>query len=110
MELLADSLGGGHGSNRVVYRNCPKCRSSMQRINFDRRSGVVIDSCKDHGVWFDAGELKRVAQYLNELPEPAAKAQPERTRKKAAPIAPRADVGTDPLLDLFAEIIDWLPP
>jgi Zn-finger nucleic acid-binding protein len=41
----------------VRYLKCPDCSRLMNRENFGRRSGVVIDVCKTHGVWFDAGEL-----------------------------------------------------
>ena len=32
----------------------------MNRQNFGRRSGVIIDVCKGHGVWFEPGELSAV--------------------------------------------------
>ena len=36
----------------------------MNRENFGRRSGVVVDVCKAHGVWFDAGELGEVVGFV----------------------------------------------
>ena len=36
----------------------------MNRINFDR-SGVVVDICKGHGIWFDRDELKRIAAFID---------------------------------------------
>ena len=37
----------------------------MNRINFDR-SGVVVDICKGHGIWFDRDELTRVAEFIHD--------------------------------------------
>ncbi len=47
----------------VKYIPCPVCGKLMNRINYGTRSGVVVDSCRDHGVWLDAGELKRLLEW-----------------------------------------------
>ena len=44
--------------------DCPVCAQTMERQNFGRTSEVYVDSCKSHGVWFDAGELRAAAQHL----------------------------------------------
>ena len=36
----------------------------MTRRNYARRSGVIIDFCAQHGVWFDADELARILQWV----------------------------------------------
>ena len=46
------------------YRNCPKCGRLMNRYNFANASGIVIDSCKGDGVWFDRDELRQVVQFV----------------------------------------------
>jgi Zn-finger nucleic acid-binding protein len=56
--------GGNPVSHGVVYRNCPVCDGHMQRRNFQRRSGVVLDWCHAHGTWLDADELEQVAGYI----------------------------------------------
>ena len=38
----------------------------MNRMNFARVSGVVIDVCHDHGTWFDRDELYRVVTFVQE--------------------------------------------
>jgi Zn-finger nucleic acid-binding protein len=38
----------------------------MHRVNYGRRSGVIIDRCREHGAWFDAHELDRVLQWVEE--------------------------------------------
>jgi len=36
----------------------------MNRKNFGNISGVLVDFCKPHGIWFDAGELGRVIKFV----------------------------------------------
>jgi Zn-finger nucleic acid-binding protein len=36
----------------------------MNRVNFARCSGVVVDVCKPHGTWFDADELQRILAFV----------------------------------------------
>ncbi len=48
---------------RWKYRPCAECRSLMVRHNY-AKSGVVVDVCRDHGVWFDASELPRILRWL----------------------------------------------
>jgi Zn-finger nucleic acid-binding protein len=49
-----------------TYRKCPECGVMMQRRNFSRRSGVVVDWCASHGTWLDAHELEDVASFVIE--------------------------------------------
>jgi Zn-finger nucleic acid-binding protein len=49
---------------QINYVPCPDCGQLMNRSNFARASGVIIDLCKHHGVWFDAGELPRIIQFI----------------------------------------------
>jgi len=48
----------------VRYRKCPRCRRHMNRRNFGRVSGIVVDTCAEHGTWFDVGELPRVLSFV----------------------------------------------
>jgi len=41
----------------VVYLPCPACNARMNRTVFGKSSGVIVDTCKAHGTWFDAREL-----------------------------------------------------
>jgi Zn-finger nucleic acid-binding protein len=36
----------------------------MARNNFGKKSRVIVDICRRHGVWFDAGELPRVLAFV----------------------------------------------
>jgi len=49
---------------KVRYLACPRCGSLMNRHNFGDSSGIVVDVCARHGVWFDAGELPRILEFV----------------------------------------------
>ena len=36
----------------------------MNRKNFARISGIIIDECSRHGVWLDAGELEKIRLFI----------------------------------------------
>jgi Zn-finger nucleic acid-binding protein len=48
---------------KIEYAKCPVCRELMHRQNYGARSGVIIDSCRAHGLWLDGGELKRIVEW-----------------------------------------------
>jgi Zn-finger nucleic acid-binding protein len=54
----------GTATAKVVYRKCPVCDHSMLRRNFARVSGVVVDECSRHGMFFDAGELEDILDFV----------------------------------------------
>jgi Zn-finger nucleic acid-binding protein len=47
----------------VRYIKCPGCGKFMNRVNFGYRSGVVMDQCRQHGVWMDNGELIHLMEW-----------------------------------------------
>jgi Zn-finger nucleic acid-binding protein len=51
-------------SSKVKYVPCPECSKLMNRINFARCSGVIVDVCKGHGTWFDRDELSRIVEFI----------------------------------------------
>ena len=51
-------------SQTVRYVPCPQCGQLMNRINFARCSGVVVDVCKGHGTWFDRDELRQIVEFI----------------------------------------------
>lgn len=66
-------LGVYRGSPRVadhtargdrLYVKCPDCRTTMNRKQFARTAGVVVDVCRGHGTWFDSGELAAVVEFV----------------------------------------------
>ncbi|MGE3468010.1 MAG: zf-TFIIB domain-containing protein, partial [Pyrinomonadaceae bacterium] len=49
---------------KVSYVPCPDCGELMNRNNFAKASGVIVDLCKSHGVWFDADELPSIIEFI----------------------------------------------
>jgi Zn-finger nucleic acid-binding protein len=50
--------------SKVRYSPCPQCGQMMNRINFARCSGVIVDVCKGHGTWFDRDELRAIVEFV----------------------------------------------
>lgn len=48
----------------VSYIKCPVCSKLMNRVNFGTKSGVIVDRCKEHGVWLDGGELRHLFEWM----------------------------------------------
>ena len=46
------------------YLPCAVCGDMMNRMNFANHSGIIIDLCKPHGIWFDRDELRRIIEYI----------------------------------------------
>lgn len=46
--------------------DCPSCGMAMRRFNYMMDSGVVVDSCSQHGMWLDDGELAKIRDYLTQ--------------------------------------------
>jgi Zn-finger nucleic acid-binding protein len=51
-------------AGEVRYRKCVACGKMMNRLNFGRLSGTVVDVCKGHGTFLDAGELHLIVQFI----------------------------------------------
>ncbi len=48
----------------VRYLSCPLCAARMNRVNFARTANVIVDVCKEDGMWFDAGEVHAVIDFV----------------------------------------------
>lgn len=92
------------------YRKCPVCDAVMNRVNYghkDARSGVIVDVCGRHGIWFDDEELVRVLQYLHHRIDEKARRQSDdrearRRLRESARTTPRLDATLDSDYDLIA--------
>jgi Zn-finger nucleic acid-binding protein len=51
-------------AEEVRYRKCVACGKMMNRLNFGRLSGTVVDVCKGHGTFLDAGELHLIVKFI----------------------------------------------
>jgi Zn-finger nucleic acid-binding protein len=54
----------GVGTEPVRYRRCPACGKTMNRVNYARISGIIVDVCRDHGTWFDVHELPALLEFV----------------------------------------------
>lgn len=51
---------------QVRYRPCPECGKLMNRINFGRASGIIVDVCRGHGTFLDPGEMRQVTAFIDD--------------------------------------------
>lgn len=63
---LAESRPATREAEKVRYLPCPECQKPMNRVNFARYSGVIMDVCKEHGTFFDRDELRRIVTFIRE--------------------------------------------
>lgn len=78
-----DAPRSTQAAGRSLYRPCPECGELMNRRNYARQSGIVLDTCKAHGIWFDAEELGAVLRFVREGGEARA-ADGERMERRHA--------------------------
>jgi len=87
-----------HQDYAVTYIKCPVCQKLMNRINFAIKSGVIVDRCRDHGMWLDGGELRQLLEWTKaggdfhhqktQLEMERLKLLEEKERLRAMPPAP----------------------
>ena len=92
----AQVKGRTMASTKVVYRKCAVCSDHMQRRNFARVSGIVVDQCRHHGTFFDAGELEDVIAFVRSggLRLAAERDAQEREREAKHRISMSAPIGS----------------
>lgn len=98
------------GEEALGYLACPRCGEIMARRNFGRTSGILVDTCKRHGIWLDRGELRRVVDFLAELAEPGRRpARPDPAPAPAPAPRPAGEAhasGTRPtFLDMLVDFL-----
>jgi Zn-finger nucleic acid-binding protein len=95
-------------ANPVRYLRCPACDSAMNRNNFGDTSGIIVDVCAQHGVWFGPGELPSVLAFAR-----AGGLERARRRRREAG---RARAAETPLVLIPGEFVagsgslGWLDP
>jgi Zn-finger nucleic acid-binding protein len=63
---LANTVVDDHAdTERERYLRCPQCSTRMRRQIYLVESGVVVDTCREHGIWLDDGELGKIRRYLH---------------------------------------------
>ncbi len=63
-KTLSQAVAGIPKSESSNSIECPVCQSSTRCINYNYGSGVIINICADHGIWFDSGELQRIEVFM----------------------------------------------
>ncbi len=73
----------------VTYRHCPVCDTVMNRTNYAKRSGVIMDVCKEHGIWLDPSELTQILEWSavtgQTSSQPTQNETPKRTLHNTTP-------------------------
>lgn len=71
-------------AGQKMYLPCPVCHVVMNRRLFATGTGIIIDVCRTHGTFFDAGELPQVIEFvMNGGLERAERKDLERMRETA---------------------------
>ncbi|HEY6007593.1 MAG TPA: zf-TFIIB domain-containing protein [Geobacteraceae bacterium] len=102
----------------VSYVKCPVCAKIMNRVNFGARSGVVVDRCKEHGVWLDGGELRQLFEWMKaggqlldqERREAQRKEEAAREQARRKSQAPAAATGEHPTFDAYGSTLRHADP
>jgi Zn-finger nucleic acid-binding protein len=106
--------GANPARQAVRYRKCPVCEAFMQRRNYRKCSGIVLDRCAAHGTWLDADELEQIAGFILENggvpPEPQHEPRPAPRPSEAEwagslTSSSRREVGRS-VLGLIASLLD----
>ena len=94
----------GIGEGGPAYVPCVECGELMVRRQFQwrgRRVPVVLDFCRDHGVWLDGDELARVAEFVRgwahgsaDLPQSLPMIEPQEYMRFEPKPSPRQCSGT----------------
>ena len=85
LELLLESRGFGESKtflDNVLHSpeasspekklNCPICGHSMKKAAIGELPKTIIDICaREHGLWFDGGEVTQLIRYLAGEHQPA---------------------------------------
>ncbi len=63
LRFVLDNPRHERQTRKRFYIHCPVCKNMMQQMNYRAVSGVVIDRCREHGVWLDGGELQQLFEW-----------------------------------------------
>jgi Zn-finger nucleic acid-binding protein len=109
----------------VRYRPCVRCGKMMNRTNFGRLSGTIVDVCRGHGTFLDTGELHAVVTFIQQGGLERMRAREiddlkdeQRRLREAQSDATRHAHHTDARLDLagswdtsnILDLVEWLKP
>jgi Zn-finger nucleic acid-binding protein len=108
-------------SVRVSYRPCVRCGTMMNRVNFGKLSGTVIDVCRNHGTFLDAGELQAIVTFIEngglerarqreieDLNERARQLKDQEVRLRSTRYQQPGRSATGEQSISFRDILDWM--
>ncbi len=102
---------------KQYYRKCPKCSQIMNRKNYAGDSGIVVDVCSKHGMWFDIHELDQILTFirsghlLKSQQKSVRKAKLNKKPLKKYPTQSSTQVRENEKqvgIDVFSDLIGWL--
>ena len=101
--LLRRDAGAGGASATAPSLPCAKCARAMHRFNYAKASGIHLDMCRDHGIWFEGDELRRVLEFVQVGGLAAAQAQ-----RVPQPLEAYRNDSGDPLwvIDCVIDLLD----
>jgi Zn-finger nucleic acid-binding protein len=91
-------------SGAVRYVSCPACHKILNRVNFGRSSGIVVDVCKPHGIWFERDELRAVLAFVAQ----GGLQQPLPAANEHISSVPAFDLAAFPIADHQSQITAFL--
>ena len=72
------------GDGGPAYLPCPECGALMNRVNFARCSGILLDVCRPHGTWFDDEELRAIVKFVAPAASTVPAPSPRPTSKRSS--------------------------
>ena len=45
------------------FRSCPACKDTLRKDVWKYGSGIVVDTCDEHGIWVDKGEIEAIEAW-----------------------------------------------
>ena len=87
-----------------LYRNCVRCSNMMARKQYAPGSGIIIDFCREHGIWFDSEELHHVLDWISkggQPTDPVPKASEQQLAERRTRRSEKSDWSPEPGFDVF---------
>ncbi|MFN0207163.1 MAG: zf-TFIIB domain-containing protein [Planctomycetota bacterium] len=103
LDRLREAAAKRNLSDGVRYLACPECNNLMDRRQFALGSGIVVDRCLKHGVWFDGGEIELAAAYFAAGGPRKARLRELQRELKRSPAE-----GVPDALSPLAELLLWM--
>lgn len=65
-EININNLFSEDSNHQEKHHKCPICDKRMIKVHFGDAEEILIDKCvKNHGFWFDKGELKSTLKVVS---------------------------------------------